>query len=48
MSPDGHVAIVSAVTSSGIYVVEQNYIDNKFNRFIKLRDLQNVTIVCVK
>ena len=48
MSPDGHVAIVSAVTSSGIYVVEQNYIDNKFNRFIKLRDLQHVTIICVK
>jgi len=48
MTPDGHVAIVSSVTSSGIYVVEQNYIDNKFNRFIKFCDLQNVTIICVK
>jgi glutathionylspermidine amidase/synthetase len=50
LSPDGHVAIVSSISSSGINVVEQNYIDNKFNRFIKLRDLQkqNVTILCVK
>lgn len=48
MSPDGHVAIVSSISSSGINVVEQNYIDENFNRFIKLHDLQNVTIICVK
>jgi surface antigen len=50
MSPDGHVAIVSSISSSGINVVEQNYIDNKFNRFIRFRDFkkQNVTILCVK
>jgi surface antigen len=48
MSPDGHVAIVSSISSSGINVVEQNYIDNKFNRFIKFCDLRNATILCVK
>jgi len=50
MSPDGHVAIISSISSSGINVVEQNYIDNKFNRFIRFRDFkkQNVTIICVK
>jgi surface antigen len=48
MSPDGHVAIVSSISSSGINVVEQNYIDNKFNRFLRFCDLKNVTIICVK
>ena len=45
--PDGHVAIVSSVTSDGITVVEQNYIDNKFNRFIKNNELKNTTILCL-
>jgi len=45
--PDGHVAIVSSVTSDGITVVEQNYIDNKFNRFIKNNKLKNTTILCL-
>ena len=48
MSPNGHVAIVSSISSSGINVVEQNYIDNKFNRFLRFCDLKNVTIICVK
>lgn len=42
--PDGHVAIVSAVSHSGINVVEQNYHDIK-RRFIDLNQLQNVTII---
>lgn len=45
--PDGHVAIVSSVTQTGVTVVEQNYIDNKFGRFIKKNDLRNVTIISV-
>jgi len=45
--PDGHVAIVSSVTSAGITVVEQNYIDNKFNRFIKKNELKNTIILCL-
>ena len=44
--PDGHVAIVSSVTPSGITVVEQNYIDNKFGRFIKKNGLKNTIILC--
>ena len=48
MSPDGHVAIVSSISSSGINVVEQNYIDNKFNRFLRFCDLKNVTIICIE
>jgi glutathionylspermidine amidase/synthetase len=46
-SQDGHVAIVSSVTPSGITVVEQNYIDNKFGRFIKKNELKNTTILCL-
>jgi glutathionylspermidine amidase/synthetase len=45
--PDGHVAIVSSVTPSGITVVEQNYMDNKFNRFIKKNEIKNATILCL-
>lgn len=44
-SPDGHVAIVSKIQSNGIYVVEQNYNDKKFPRFIDYDDLKNVTII---
>jgi len=44
-SPHGHVAIVSFVTPFGITVVEQNYIDNNFHRFIKPNQLKNVTII---
>ena len=43
--PDGHVAIVKSITPTGITVVEQNYRNNKFTRFIKNKDLQNVTIL---
>jgi glutathionylspermidine amidase/synthetase len=46
-SLDGHVAIVSSVTPAGITVVEQNYIDNKFGRFIKKNELKNTTILCL-
>jgi hypothetical protein len=41
----GHVAIVSSVTPSGIKVVEQNYTSDVFNRFIKINELHNVTIL---
>lgn len=44
-SSDGHVAIVSFVTPFGITVVEQNYIDTNFHRFIEPNKLQNVTII---
>jgi glutathionylspermidine amidase/synthetase len=44
---DGHVAIVTSVTPTGVTVVEQNYIDNKFNRFIKINELKNTTIICL-
>ena len=44
-SPDGHVAIVSSVLSSGITVVEQNYNDNIFPRFISYNDLKNAKIL---
>lgn len=43
--PDGHVAIVKSITPTGITVVEQNYRNNKFTRFIKNKDLKNVTIL---
>lgn len=46
-SPDGHVAIVSSVLQSGITVVEQNYNDNIFPRFISYNDLKNVKILNV-
>jgi len=42
---DGHVAIVSLVTPFGVTVVEQNYIDSWFHRFIKISELKNVTII---
>ena len=44
-SPYGHVAIVSAITPTGITVKERNYNDNKFTRNIKQKDLKNVTIL---
>ena len=44
-SPYGHVAIVSAITPTGITVKEKNYYDNKFTRNIKQKDLKNVTIL---
>jgi hypothetical protein len=44
-SPDGHVAVVSFITPFGVTVVEQNYIDSWFHRFIKTDDLKNVTII---
>ena len=46
-SPDGHVAIISSVLSTGITIVEQNYNDNIFPRFISYNDLKNVTILNV-
>jgi hypothetical protein len=44
-SPYGHVAIVSAITPTGITVKERNYNDNKFTRNIKQKDLKNVIIL---
>jgi hypothetical protein len=44
-SPDGHIAIVSAITPTGITVKERNYDNNKFTRNIKQKDLKNVTIL---
>ena len=41
-SPDGHVAIISSVLSTGITIAEQNYNDNIFPRFISYNDLKNV------
>lgn len=46
-SPDGHVAIISSVLTSGITIAEQNYNDNIFPRFISYNDLKNVTILNV-
>ena len=46
-SPDGHVAIISSVLQSGITIVEQNYNDNIFPRFISYNDLKNVKILNV-
>ena len=42
---DGHVAVVSFITPFGVTVVEQNYIDSWFHRFIKTSELKNVTII---
>jgi hypothetical protein len=44
-SPDGHVAIISSILTSGITIAEQNYNDNIFPRFISYKDLKNVTIL---
>jgi hypothetical protein len=44
-SPDGHVAIISSVLQSGVTVVEQNYNDNIFPRFISYNDLNNFKII---
>jgi glutathionylspermidine amidase/synthetase len=44
-APDGHVAVISAVQSNGIYVVEQNYDDETFPRFIDYNDLYNVSFI---
>ena len=48
-SVDGHVAVVSSITPTGITVVEQNY-DNKneINRFIRRDDMRNTTILTVE
>jgi len=45
ISPDGHVAVVSFITPFGVTVVEQNYIDSWFHRFIKTSELKNTTII---
>ncbi len=45
ISPDGHVAVVSFITPFGVTVVEQNYIDSWFHRFIKTNELKNTTII---
>ena len=42
---DGHVAVVSFITPFGVTVVEQNYIDSWFHRFIKTSEPKNVTII---
>lgn len=44
-SPDGHVAVVSFITPFGVTVVEQNYNDSWFHRFIKTSELKNTTII---
>jgi glutathionylspermidine amidase/synthetase len=44
-SPDGHVGIISSVLQSGINIVEQNYNDNIFPRFISYNDLKNFRII---
>ena len=46
-SPHGHVAIVINISSSGINVAEQNYIDSNFSRFIRFNELQNIIIISV-
>jgi hypothetical protein len=48
-SVDGHVAVVSSITPTGITVVEQNYDNkNKINRFIRRDDMRNTTILTVE
>jgi len=48
-SVDGHVAVVSSITPTGITVVEQNYNDkNEINRFISRDDMRNTTILTVE
>ena len=42
---DGHVAVISFITPFGVTVVEQNYIDSWFHRFIKTNELKNTTII---
>lgn len=42
---DGHVAVVSFITPFGVTVVEQNYNDSWFHRFIKTSELKNTTII---
>ena len=44
---EGHVAVVSSISTKGIRVAEQNYDDNEFNRFIPFTDLQNVIFLSV-
>ena len=44
-APDGHVAVISAIKPTGIYVVEQNYDDETFPRFIDYNDLHGVSFV---
>jgi hypothetical protein len=48
-SVDGHVAVVSSITPTGITVVEQNYNNkNEINRFIRRDDMRNTTILTVE
>lgn len=44
---EGHVAVVTSISSKGIHVAEQNYDDRDFNRFIPFTDLQNVIFLIV-
>ena len=44
-SPYGHVAVISSVLSNGINVVEQNYDDKTFPRFINYNDLHDVAFI---
>lgn len=44
---EGHVAVVSSISTKGIRVAEQNYDDRDFNRFIPFTDLQNVIFLSV-
>ena len=44
---EGHVAVVSSISTKGIRVAEQNYDDRDFNRFIPFTDLKNVIFLSV-
>ena len=46
-SPHGHVAIVINISSLGINVAEQNYIDTDFSRFIPFSKLKNIIIISI-
>ena len=46
-SPDGHVAVVTAVKVDGIRVAEQNYDDVTFPRFVDWSRLKDATIISV-
>jgi glutathionylspermidine amidase/synthetase len=44
-APDGHVAVISDIKPNGIYVVEQNYDDKTFPRFIDYNHLHDVSFI---
>ena len=44
-SPHGHVAVIVYAQKDGIHVVEQNYNNNDFYRYIPWADIKNVTII---